>query len=508
MNNKEWSRTLDGNQENPSKDQNDRHQMTVQLTTTESRICGLLDRVSKNYEDKLLGLSCSDIDIGVESMLGYDFANLVADHLKKTSPHNQRKTIIRIPPKPFKGKHLETATMFILGIPIDFVNLRSETYDDPDLFSRQVVFGLPYEDAHHRDFTINALFYNVHTDKIEDYTGKGLEDLRDGWIRTPLKAYETFRQDPLRVLRSIRFAARFHFKMTEDVKQAILDPRIRESLKTKVSKERIRDELRKMMDDDASRSAAIRLLHEFDLHQVVFPPPVTSILFKGVSGVSAVNGERLSLEEGFRLTWILEWLIRINGLKDNFYPEKDPALEQLLKQTQGFDMASHLRSVVTTEPPPPPPPPSPSPSSSSPPASDTPAEEIVNFEQQSRGFLMHTALLYPYRDMTATHGHKDWPVAIWIHKYGLKARKNEVDFTAKLMTGIHEIMDIVNSVAAGLPEGDEELEQDEKVRMGMLIREIGGNKTVNKMWPSALLFGLGIELLPKYTLLRQGILGM
>src|SRR5687768_5028394 len=124
---------------------------------------------------------------------------------------------------------------------------------------------------------------------IEDHTGKGIEDLRDGWIRTPLKAFDTFRQDPLRVLRAVRFAARFHFQMTEDVKQAIFNPWIRESLKTKVSRERIRGEIHKMLDDDAGRSTAIQLLHELELHEVVFAPPEVSVLVKGIS---AIDGKR------------------------------------------------------------------------------------------------------------------------------------------------------------------------------------------------------------------------
>jgi len=69
--------------------------------------------------------------------MGYDFATLVADHLETSSSH--RKTIVRIASRPSKAKHLETATMFILGFSIDFVNLRSEIYDDPNRFPREIV---------------------------------------------------------------------------------------------------------------------------------------------------------------------------------------------------------------------------------------------------------------------------------------------------------------------------------------------------------------------------------
>lgn len=51
---------------------------------------------------------------------------------------------------------------------------------------------MPQQDALRRDFTINSLFYNINTGAIEDYTGKGLQDLRQGLIRTPLPPMETF----------------------------------------------------------------------------------------------------------------------------------------------------------------------------------------------------------------------------------------------------------------------------------------------------------------------------
>ncbi|KAF9354188.1 hypothetical protein BGX34_011162 [Mortierella sp. NVP85] len=491
----------------------DEHYPVIRLSNTEDKLCRLVDRVAKSYEDKqgrkpiqlriaggwvrdkLLGLSCSDIDIGVESMMGYDFATLVADYLERISPH--RKSIGRIASKPSKAKHLETATMFILGFPIDFVHLRSEIYDDPNRFPREIVFGTPYEDAHHRDFTINALFYNIRTNQIEDYTGNGLKDLRDGWIRTPLKAFETFRQDPLRVLRGIRFASRFHFKLTEDVKQAIFDPRIRGLLEKKVSKERIRDEIYKMLIDDAGRSTAIQLLYELQLHEIVFPPPEISVL---VNGVSAIDGERGDMEDGIRLAWIMEWLIRINGKdatkqEDNgivFHLEKDPGQEQLLKQTQGLAMTSHLHTVITTKPPP----------------MDeavTSAQEIDKSEQQAGKSLMLSALLYPYHNMTATHGGKIWQVPSWIHKFGLRGHNKQVDITTKMTASIDDIKDAVNALSSSVP-ADEGLARSEKANMGMLIRDIASNKAVSKIWPSVFLYGLGVELLPKYTLLRRGIL--
>lgn len=91
---------------------------------------------------------------------------------------------------------------------IDLVNLRSEKYTD-DSRVPVIEIGSPEEDALRRDLTINALFYNINEQKVEDFTGKGLEDLQNGIIRTPLDPLQTFLDDPLRVLRTIRFACRF-----------------------------------------------------------------------------------------------------------------------------------------------------------------------------------------------------------------------------------------------------------------------------------------------------------
>src|SRR3546814_13531595 len=72
------------------------------------------------------------------------------------------------------------------------------------------------EDAKRRDLTINSLFYNLRTKQIEDLTEQGLKDLCDGIIRTQLEPSATLLDDPLRMLRSVRFACRFHFAFEEE----------------------------------------------------------------------------------------------------------------------------------------------------------------------------------------------------------------------------------------------------------------------------------------------------
>jgi len=182
--------------------------------------------------DKLLSHNSADIDIALNIATGVQFASHVASYL--SSQHNAATTE---PATPFKfniisrnaeqSKHLETATAHFLDLELDFVNLRSEEYAESSRIPDTMGFGTAKEDAERRDLTINSLFYNLHSESVEDWTGTGIDDLRNGVIRTPLEPITTFMDDPLRVLRAVRFAARYKFKMTTEVKEAIMDERVK-----------------------------------------------------------------------------------------------------------------------------------------------------------------------------------------------------------------------------------------------------------------------------------------
>ncbi|CCJ30949.1 unnamed protein product [Pneumocystis jirovecii] len=226
--------------------------------------------------DKLLGIESHDLDVVVDTMSGYDFAMHLSAYLRKDMgsltkfPH-----IAKIERNPEKSKHLETATTRIMDFGIDFVNLRSEKYSS-DSRIPIIEFGTPEEDALRRDCTINALFYNLHTSQIEDFTKRGLKDIKLKKIVTPLKPYSTFEDDPLRILRCIRFASRFGFKIDSEVKLAMMHPEIKKSLLIKISKERIGVELEKMLKGPDPYSSLI-LIHELGLYENIF---ATEILGK------------------------------------------------------------------------------------------------------------------------------------------------------------------------------------------------------------------------------------
>ena len=166
---------------------------------------------------QLLGKESDDIDIALDDIYGEEFAKLIQQYLNKDMGETDKKVNFGvIKANTEKGKHLETAAIKVHDIFIDLVNLRSDDYTNT---SKQQI-GTPKEDAMRRDLTINSMFYNINASEVEDFTGMGLQDMQAKLIRTPLKAVDTFMDDPLRMIRSVRFAHRFGFMIHEEIVQA------------------------------------------------------------------------------------------------------------------------------------------------------------------------------------------------------------------------------------------------------------------------------------------------
>lgn len=130
-------------------------------------------------------------------------------------------------------------------------------YDDGRRPSEVVYSSDEREDVLRRDFTINGILYDPVAEKIYDYVN-GIEDIRRGVIRTIGDPYERFREDKLRVVRGIRFAARFNYSIEETTLKAIRETsnKIRQ-----VSFERIRDEIVSIITQN-NPGNGIRLLNE------------------------------------------------------------------------------------------------------------------------------------------------------------------------------------------------------------------------------------------------------
>ncbi|GAA6024828.1 hypothetical protein JCM11491_005667 [Sporobolomyces phaffii] len=230
--------------------------------------------------DKLLGKESDDIDISTspDPITGLKFATLFEKYLEAHDQSHLMGKLTKIEAKPEQSKHLETATARVCDLSVDWVQQRGQEVYSPGSRIPTVAFGSPIEDAERRDLTINALFYNLRTQQIEDQTGRGLSDLglqppNPKRIRTPLEPFQTFKDDPLRIVRAVRFAARFgrEFELDdemvraierEEIRQALLDPK-------KISRERVGAELDKMLlgrDPDY----AFELIERLHLHPLIF----------------------------------------------------------------------------------------------------------------------------------------------------------------------------------------------------------------------------------------------
>ncbi|XP_028118841.1 putative CCA tRNA nucleotidyltransferase 2 [Camellia sinensis] len=209
--------------------------------------------------------------IAIDNMMGQEFCGKVNDYLSSTGEEAQGVGVIQC--NPDQSKHLETARMRLFDVWIDFVNLRSEDYSENSRIPT-MRFGTAEEDAYRRDLTINSLFYNINTNSVEDFTGRGIADLKSGKIVTPLPPKETFLDDPLRVLRAIRFGARFGFTLDDELKKAASDDDVKAAIADKISRERIGHEIDLMVSGDQPVKA-ISYISDLLLFWVVFRfPPV------------------------------------------------------------------------------------------------------------------------------------------------------------------------------------------------------------------------------------------
>ena len=276
-----------------------------ELSAKEQIIFSNLVRVAESHDvnlraaggwvrDKLLGIESHDIDIAVQGMSGAQFAQVVLDTFNKEDKAFSEKfnvrsqTVTVIEARPEQSKHLETAMLEICGMPIDFAGLRSEEYGDSRIPT--IREGTPEEDAMRRDLTINALFFNLHTKKVEDYTD-GLLHLAKGVANVPFhlggveKARKTFVDDPLRVLRVIRFAAKYDLEIGHVTKDAMRDTEVHEALSNKISKERIWAEMFGIQEPDGFKQGflcgpnphkALEMVYNADLEDVLFTPKYNS----------------------------------------------------------------------------------------------------------------------------------------------------------------------------------------------------------------------------------------
>ncbi|HEY8270139.1 MAG TPA: CCA tRNA nucleotidyltransferase [Pseudobdellovibrionaceae bacterium] len=196
--------------------------------------------------DALLGLQANDLDLATDA-----------------TP----ETIEKIFPKTVAvGKSFGVMLVVQEGITFEVATFRSDGLYADGRHPEVVVYTTPQEDALRRDFTVNALFYDIGQGRVLDYVG-GLKDLVDKKIQAVGNPEERFKEDHLRLLRAVRFAAQLGFEIESETFSAV--KRLATLVKT-VSAERVHEEMFKLLKAKNS-FAGLQLVQESGLGKVLFP---------------------------------------------------------------------------------------------------------------------------------------------------------------------------------------------------------------------------------------------
>lgn len=260
--------------------------------------------------DLLLDRPTNDIDIMVVGS-GVQFAEAVAHKL----PGKKQVQVFH---------NFGTAMIHHEGLDLEFVGARRESYR-ADSRKPLVEDGSLTDDQNRRDFTINAMAVRLNGKgygRLEDPFG-GLEDLQNRIIRTPLEPGITFSDDPLRMMRGIRFATQLDFAIEEGCYRAIRDNAERIRI---VSAERITDELNKIILSPYP-SQGFRQLSETGILKIIFPQ------LEALRGVDIV--ESLGHKDNFEHT--LQVLDNISRRSENLWLRWAALLHDIAKpQTKRF----------------------------------------------------------------------------------------------------------------------------------------------------------------------------
>ncbi|MDP9749710.1 CCA tRNA nucleotidyltransferase [Thermoanaerobacter pentosaceus] len=196
--------------------------------------------------DFLLGVKNLDIDVVVEGD-GIEFAYILLSYLKGDIVVYEA---------------FRTATLSYHNFSIDIISARKEYYECPAALPT-IEFSNIYDDMARRDFTINALAYDVMEGKILDYFN-GLEDLKKGVIR--VLHSKSFIDDPTRIFRAIRYATRYSFEIEEKthnlMKESIENIRL-------LSADRIRNELLLVLKEDKAKEMIEKII-SYGIDKVIF----------------------------------------------------------------------------------------------------------------------------------------------------------------------------------------------------------------------------------------------
>lgn len=260
--------------------------------------------------DLILKRPTTDIDVVVVGS-GIDLANEVAKKLGGL--------------KVSVFKNFGTAMFKYKGMDIEFVGARRESYQRN---SRKPIVedGTLEDDQNRRDFTINAMALSLNEKSFGELVDPfgGLKDLEEGVIRTPLDPMVTFSDDPLRILRAIRFATQLGFRIEDKTYEGIVAQKDRLKI---ISMERVAEELNKMMMSERP-SLGFKLLEKTGLLPMILPE------LQDMKGVEKVKG--IGHKDNFYHT--LEVLDQLVPYSDDLWLRWAALLHDIAKpRTKRFD---------------------------------------------------------------------------------------------------------------------------------------------------------------------------
>jgi tRNA nucleotidyltransferase/poly(A) polymerase len=222
-----------------------------------------LYRVGGCIRDELLGLNSKDIDY---TFVLDDLSQPVESGFSDMEEWMKSEgfEIFLSTPEMFTVRAKFPGTSPHKGLVADFVMARKEIGYIEGTRKPVLALGTLEDDLVRRDFTLNAMARDENGELIDLFSGQ--QDLKWKVLRTPLDPRITMMDDPLRILRALRFSITKGFTIHFTIWEAFSQPEILDKLANTVSGERIREEIYKMMKHDTVKS--LKLLHDVDTHHI------------------------------------------------------------------------------------------------------------------------------------------------------------------------------------------------------------------------------------------------
>ncbi len=217
--------------------------------------------------DELIGKGIKDIDLLIDmDNGGILFAEWICKKLKIYKLNTNPIIYPKFGTAKFNLRGVKHKGQDLSTIDVECVMPRKEKYAEGSR-KPEVESGTLKDDADRRDFTVNSLLKNLSNDEVLDLTGMGKADIKSGIVKTPLDPDIIFSDDPLRMLRAIRFTVKYKWDLPLFMIRAIKDNA--DKLRN-ISDERITSELNKMLVTDKP-DTAVRLLQITGLSKYIFP---------------------------------------------------------------------------------------------------------------------------------------------------------------------------------------------------------------------------------------------